>query len=94
MKWKLGGERAHVRTVRCFAVRLHSMRLSSCEVKAALDWFDVDHCQTIWYREETLETQSDPPTAESWELQPVRNGLGEILKSDFTLLLTQSQRWC
>ena len=51
--------------VRCFAVRLHSMRLSVREVEAVLDWLGVDRCyQAVWNWEEKLaKEQSDPPTS-------------------------------
>ena len=51
-------------SVRCFAVRLHSMGLSLCEVEAVLDWVDVERChQAVWHWKETLvEEQSDLPT--------------------------------
>ena len=53
--------------MRCFAVRLRSIGLSSREVEAVLDWLGVDRCyRAIWHWKETVaEEQSDLPTAES-----------------------------
>ena len=50
----------------CFAVRLHSMRLSVCEVEGVLAWLGIDRCyQAVWnWKEKLTKTQSDPPTAE------------------------------